>query len=1070
MRTYIFCIMLLLSTTTNAIGQRIISGIVRAQDGNNPVSGVSVKIKGRDIRTATDENGRFNLFYTEQDSLSLVFTHVLYKSQELALATVKEELVVYLSSITQELEEVEVFATGYNKIPKERATGAFELITSKQLNQSLSGSILDRLEGVSGTLAFDRRTAIAKENMDNNSSLRLRGLSTLMSDARPLIIVNNFPFEGELIDINPNDVESIVFLKDAAASAIWGAKSANGVIVIQMKEAKINALKSMNASVTARLGLKPDLGNSYRYIASKDFMDLEERFFLKGQYREANTVLLSPYVHLLYQRQKNLISDSEFHIKRESFLASNLLEQAHEYLYRPSSNKMTNLSFTGGGQLHSYLLSLGYDDNRSLLIGNGSSRLSLRTDNQFQITPKITAQLTVDYVSRTDKNNAVPLFDQAGLVPADKFMIYPYAAIVNTDGTGADMALSYSPFYLDEFEKDNNRNWYFNPLSELNLRNNMDKNQSLRLTSNLRYNIIDGLSVAANYRYNRSDGSTINHYDKATYYARNMINKFIQPDGALVIPDGDIRHSRTSHTLTHAVRAQIDFNKTVLNSLSLSALAGSEVSEYTSVIDPQQILYGFSVENYIGQNVFDFTKYYPIRPEGSLRIPGSDGQIFQFTDRFVSYYGLGSATWDKRYLLSGSLRWDASNLFGVKTNQKGVPLWSVGGAWLLHHERFMKSAPFSELKVRATVGENGNINKSAAAYPTAVFAVSNRTKLTEAVLNTAGNPQLRWELVRTWNTGLDWSILGSQIGGSVDVFKKNSYDLIGFKVADPTTGINPTLKGIKQLVNYGKFQNRGIDIRLYVKDIGVHELKMSADMSISKNWNKVVDYNVPALTIFDYFQYIVPAVSGKSRDVLYAFPWHGLDPMNGSPLVSDGSNLTTTYGTNVTGFDSKNLIEAGNSFPKWNGVLRSEFAYKDVSFSFLLTWKGAYQFRRSSINYQELVEGWNMHNDYYGRWQMPGDESSTYIPAIPDIVDRNRDAYYSNSTVLVEDGDYVRIQNLQLTYRLPLRSSKMQVDLTSIMENVGLIWTKNKLGLDPEYHLNYYNPPKQFTLGLRAKF
>src|SRR5690606_21549141 len=113
---------------------------------------------------------------------------------------------------------------------------------------------------------------------------------------------------------------------------------------------------------------------------------------------------------------------------------------------------------------------------------------------------------------------------------------------------------------------------------------------------------------------------------------------------------------------------------------------------------------------------------------------------------------------------------------------------------------------------------------------------------------------------------------------------------------------------------------------------------------------------------------------------------------------------------------------------------------------------------------------WNMHNDYYLRWQQPGDEDKTYIPAIPTTVDRNRELYYMNSDVLVERGDYIRLQSIQINYSLPLKNNLFKLDVIGVMENLGLIWTKNKQGLDPEYHLYYYNPPKQFSLGLRANF
>ncbi|UIR57333.1 SusC/RagA family TonB-linked outer membrane protein [Sphingobacterium sp. SRCM116780] len=1066
-----FAVLLQLSTFSVSYSQEktVFRGQVRSSLDGTAVMNASIKLKNNTLIVQTDDNGNFE-FKSQRDTGTLVLQHLQYHIKEVHFDSYKKFLAIQLDPRENALEEVQVYNTGYYSIPKERATGSYELVDRKQLNQSLSSNLLSRLEGLTGALSFDRRTAITKESSNEQLNLRLRGVSTIMSNAQPLIIVNNFPFDGDIADINPNDVESLVFLKDAASAAIWGAKSGNGVIVIQLKTAKNETARSIQFSYSNRIGGKPDVFNGNRFISSPDFMELEKELFQKSYFKENNTTLLSPYVYLLFQHQKGLIDDEILDRQTRLLASTDIRKDASQYLYQNSIAKIANLSLSGGGKSHGYFLSFGYDHSRFALKGNEDVRYSFRADHSFQFTPKLSAQITTDYIIRKERTNAVSMYDQSGIVPADKLMIYPYASLINTDGSYQTMPIAFSPFYIHDFMQTTGRDWLFNPLQELELRDQTNTNNALRFLSSLKYKPIDGLTLSLQYNYNLSNGAKQNYYDKNSYYARNLINRYMQLNGAFIVPDGNIRHAQTDQTVKHTGRFQMDYHKTLVNDLVLTTLIGAELSENKATIEPNQILYNFNDDTFIGLTALDYTTYFPVRPEGSARIPVSGSQVFELTDRFISYYGLGSLNWKQRYLLTGSLRWDASNLFGVKTNQKGVPLWSIGTSWLIHRESFAQSLPFTELKLRATVGENGNINKNASAFPTAAFTIGSMTRLQEALLKTAGNPQLKWERVRTWNLGLDWAVHRNTLGGSIDIFEKDCYDLLGYKNADPTTGINPAVGGVKEMINYGQFQSRGIDINLYWRQVKLGTLFLNADLKISKNWNKVIDYDIKPTTILDYFQYIVPATSGKSRDILYAFPWYGLDAETGSPLVSDGTQLGTTYGSHVSSFDYEKLLQVGNSFPLWNGSFRNEWVYNNISLSFLFTWKGAYQFRRSSVNYQELMEKWNMHTDYHNRWQKKGDELTTNVPSVPTVLDSNRENYYSNSEILIEDGDHIRLQSINLNYRLPLAKKSIKIEIIAVAENLGMIWRKNKLGIDPEYHLNYYMPPKQFTVGLRTQF
>lgn len=1048
---------------------KILEGVVRSSYDNSLIAGASVVKEDEEGGTVTDRDGKFKLPIRRDEGI-LIVTSIGFERKEMAYKDPADLLEIVIDPIENTLDQVEVVSTGYNAMPRERATGAFEVINKNVLNQSFSSNMLERLEGTTGAIAFDRRTANLTEDPNARLNLRLRGLSTIMSDAEPLIIVNNFPFEGELADINPNDIESIVLLKDAASSAIWGAKSGNGVLVIQLKEAAINEKGSINFTWSNRIGERPNLMDNRRFLSSSDFIGLERNLFERGYYQEAPTIVQSPVVHMLFQQQRGEILTDELEGKLEALEKNDIRIEAADHLYRPSFTSGLNFSMRQSNAKHAYMASLGYDKQNTFSVGQNERRLTLRVDNSVQISPRMDAKVALDYVHRNKEDNGVSMFSQSGIVPGGRTSIYPYASLFASDGSEIGIAKDLSYTYLENFQQETGRDWMFRPLQELALRNNFAASTGIRIFSSMGYKILENLRFSALYNYNFSGTNMINTYAQESYFARNIINRFIKSDGTAVVPEGSIRHYSPNNQRRHALRAQIDYNDTFYDKLSVNGLLGSEVSQLTEIYEPTHIVYGFDEDTYVGNGVLDFLTFFPVRPQGSQRIPSSGANVSQLRDRFVSYYGLASLDWDQKYILSGSLRWDASNLFGVKTNQKGVPLWSVGTSWLISNESYMEDLPFSLLKLRATIGENGNVNKNATAYPTGGFATNTITRLPEALLRTAGNPQLKWERVKSYNLGLDFGIYSNKIKGSVEWYQKNSYDLIGYRNADPTTGLNPTTTGVRELVNYGRFLTKGIDITLGGQTEILPSLHWSADLRISRSSNRVLDYEVTPLTIDEYFQYTVPAVADRSRDVMYAFPWFGLDAESGSPLIMNDGQLGTTYGTYVSNFDTDHLLQVGNAVPIWNGTFRNSFSFKNFSASVLLLWKGAYAFRRPSIDYALLFESWGMHEDYMDRWKSSGDENHTSIPSLPETLDRNRESYYRNSEILIEDGDHIRLQNINLGYRLDLKSTKIKVDIQLIAENLGIIWRKNRSGLDPDYFMNYYQPPRNFSLGLRTQF
>lgn len=1055
-------ILILLSFLIPVASYAQLTGYVLDAESGYPVAGVSINLHKGEQLTQSDNKGYF-AFKAISFPDSITVKHVGYKSQSLVLTINQNDLFIYLDPIGEAIEEV-IVSTGYYRIPLERSSGSFEVINGNTLNQSFSGSLLDRLEGNTSSIAFDRRRSTLTETPNDRLSLRLRGISTVKSNSQPLIIVNDFPYEGDFNDINPNDIEQITLLKDAVASSLWGARSGNGVIVIKLKEGVENTRQSISAHLYNRIGSKPDLMSSWRHIPSNDYIELEKQMFSNNYYRDHPVVVRSPVVDLLFKHRAGEISENELEDQLEVYRGRDIRKEASEILYRTSNEIDAGFSSRGGTANFGYVLSLGYNNNNEVISGNQGERYSLRSDSRISLSDRITFELTTDFIHRNRKANGISLFDVGGLIPASKNMLYPYASLDDK------IAKAYSHSYLDQFNEDIGRDWYLYPLQEIQLRDNRFNSNAIRGNAGLVYKVLDGLQMSMKYNYNLTlNSDQINHH-RNSFFTRNLVNQFTQADGKLIIPEGGIQQWNRSRSERKGGRIQLDYDRRIFDGLNVTGLAGAEISQQLTIYDPSQVLYGFDSDTYLGNASLDYENIHPTRPQGSQRIPGNGGQVHEYIDRFVSYFALGSLEWARKYILTSSLRWDASNLFGVKTNNKGVPLWSTGLSWNVSNEKFMEKSPFVLLKVRTSYGVNGNINKDATAYPTAFFARSSITQLQEAGLRTAGNPQLRWEKVKTFNAGLDFAIVNNRLRGVFDYYTKNSFDLIGYSNLDPTTGILPGNVGVIELTNYGKLWSRGIDMSLSSMILQTKAFQWETGLTTSFVKNKVVDYQEDVLNINQYFQPNVAAVAGKSRDIMYAFPWYGLDSKTGSPLVMNDNGLGIVYGTNVTAFPYENLLQVGNSFPLWSGGFSNRFNYKSVTLHALIMWKGKYNFRRPSINYASLLENWQMHEDYTLRWRQTGDEHLTNVPSQPRVLDRNREIYYANSEILVERGDHIRLQNLSLSYHLPLSNQKIAVEIQCTAENLGLIWRKNNRGLDPEYFQSFYMPPRIYSVGTRIVF
>jgi len=1034
---------------------------------NKGLSGASVKLLQAGKSTITTADGNFEIA-APKHSDTLLVTHIGYQSRKIpANNKTLKPISIQLNQLDANLEEV-VVNTGYYQVPQERATGAFTQINNKQLNRSVSRNILDRLEGVTHSLLFDRRN-LKDENINGNPELRVRGLSTIEADSRPLIVLDNFPYEGDVSTINPNDVESITVLRDAAAASIWGARAGNGVIVINTKQGRYNQPTQISFNSNFTLGQKPDLLYSQQYLPAKTIMELQKELFKRGIYAENDQTIIPLYVELLIKQRDNKITAADFTAAENRMQTNDLRKDWQKYLYQSTINQQYALMVNGGGGNHRYALSAGYDQNRGTFVGNKDSRLNLSMSNSFKAAANLELSLGLWFTKQQAANNGLGYSSTADLSLYESLK----------DENGNANAINSPRFryaYQEQGPKNGLLDGMLRPLDEVRMADNRTKSHEWRLNAGMKYRFLKYFDMNTTYQYTMSDNQSESYHPAESYFVRSLVNQYTQTDGSRKIPNGAImEYFSPAASYSHSGRAQLNYNQH-FRVHQLAALAGAEVREAIGTTKPGQTLYNFDKELWISNFSQDFSTSYPLRPSGSARIPSGIFSPTKSTGRNLSYFGNTAYTYQERYILSGSIRWDGSNLLGVKSNQRGTALWSLGASWELSKEPFYNfSSWLPYLRLRSTYGGAGNIDKTQSHYPTIAVGTNNITSLPFASLKHPGNPALRWEQVRTLNFGLDFQATGQRISGSIEYYQKQAKDLLSTTMMDLTTGISP---GSNYKMNYAGLYTSGWDIQISSRNLISTGLSWSSSLLLSHSSNKITSYNGPAV---DAGQHLSGKVlrQGQSVDLIYSLPWYGLDPTNGMPIIYVDGKPTTTesaYANYYFNYPVEKLIVAGAMVPVWFGSVNNIFTWKKLELSALIAFKVGHVFRRRSIGPgQEYLTSPVYHMDYFKRWQKPGDELHTDVPARTENAAPNqRFGVYQQSMALITKGDVIRLQDISLGYTLndkQLRGWPLQsIKLYAYARNLGILWRANKNGIDPDYANADYPAPRTFAFGLQAGF
>ncbi|XCF06345.1 SusC/RagA family TonB-linked outer membrane protein [Tamlana crocina] len=1046
--------------------QKSIEGKV-TDESNAPLIGVTIVIKGTKTGVTTDFDGKFNLNAKEGDVL--LFSYLGYADVEITVGSTSFYN-IKMNPSAEELDGVEIFSTGYQKISKERVTGSFAKINTKVLERKIDQSIIGKIAGEVPGVQFD---PFIQEK--NNIGLVIRGRSSINATTEPLVVVDGFAIPGGFNTINPNDVETITILKDAAATSIWGIRAANGVIVITTKKGENNSKLSVNLSVNSSVTLKQDIFKA-PYADPSTQVDYQiglfnfeqfsqQRNLFDGTLNEFSLFQTNSVRETLLRLQRGDIDIATADSRIEALRNNDGREEYSRLFLRQRLWNQYNLSISGGSEKYNFNSSLVYNQNKGAIVNDKSDQFILNVVGNYKLTDKLQVRFSSN-ISQTKSENGI------STGPVDYLINYPiFERIVDDNGNYLPMqgGVNIESSQLAQ-RQGYPYPWTFNLKQESDNVDNTSTSTDVRIQTGLNYEILEGLKIDLSYQYLWSSFFGRNLLNENRFTTRNLVNSFalVDENGVVTetpVPLGSLLDISTRSTTDNTFRGQLNYSTSFNDGLhNIDAIAGYEVRKQITEFNRDR-KFGYNDQSLIFTQP-NFNTLYSSPIFGGQRLINSNSRLLFNENRFLSYYVNGAYNFDKRYTVSGSVRLDDTNLFGASEEFRNTPLFSVGLKWNITNENYFNSKFFYNLNLRATYGSGGNVDRN-----TSPFLVARQGRDQGSFLNNyltisnPPNPTLRLEKTKTLNLGLDFSMANNRIYGSIEYYNRNSDDLLARRNISPTYGLSSSF------LNVAELYNRGVDIDLGLRIINTKDFKFDSRILYSQNKNEItsIDESNPG-EIFLFTQYDANSfVVGDPVDNFYSFRYAGLD-QEGNPSFFNENNDVIEVGGDIGAIEA--LKSEGSRSPTRTGSLTNTVTYKNLSLRVLTVYSGGNRFRFER-NYDPRFFRTNVFSDYVSRWQQPGDELLTDVPRLtsPNETGTPLYLYLDESDRNTDDASYIRLSQVNLSYQFPESLTKklsMNSFTVSLQADNLKVWNFNKWDVDP---ISRTIPiPPTFTLNLTTTF
>ena len=1079
-----------------AVFERIdVHGKVVDENGK-PMSGASVYVEDSTNKTTTDEKGEFYI-KNVSDNANIIIAYVGYSPIERLAA--RELGTIRMELSTRDLKEVEIkFNTGYEQISRERAAGSFSKPDLKvMMNRTSTPNILQRLEGlVPGLLvnaqAINQTDAAGMDGV--RAGLLVRGQSSIpnltpgtapLTSTAPLIVIDGIEFNGDISQVNMQDVDDITVLKDATSASIWGAKAANGVIVITTKKGKAGDKLKIDYDGYYAFQGRPDLDYVPR-LNSRQFIAVSRELFpqylpFNKNYRTVSQNFGSlPHLKIQYDQARKKITQAQADYKLDSLANLSNTSQIADLFVRDAATLNQTVSVSGGGPVHTFYGSINHIGTQNNTPGSANNQYKINLNNNLVLGKRVTVSVNADLTNTVTRiqNTYSP---SRSIVPYQMFkdvngnpLNINYLKGMPSEDGGIVLPDSLRTIYQSK----SRINLNYNPILEQGTSYTTSNGLYARLVGGVKVNILKGLDFQGAYGYNVSNTNTRAVRDQSNYDMRIQVMQFTQAANSSVIPVynipeiGGTLNVNTSASKEWTLRNQLFYNRD-WDKHQLSLMAGQQATSSTPVTTTGTY-YGWDDQLQTSRPIDLARLAAGINGAvaGSIDLPGNnvgggEGRIARTT----SYYANLGYTFDRKYTLNATWRIDESNLFGRDKSAQNRPVYSIGGKWAVRNESFMQPVNWlNRLDIRLTYGITGNapFAGTAASYDI-LSAQNNPNYVTGAgyLLSSPKNTKLSWEGTRVYNAGIDFSIFKDRLSGSIDGYIKKTADLIGALSTSPLTGYDNVIG------NYGNMENKGIDIGLTSTNIVTRNFTWSSGLTFSYNKNNLtlLKENVPTTG---------EALVGTNRlvgyplDASFVYNYGGLNSV-GDPQIrrADGS-----FSSEINVALPEDILYMGTTQPVWSGGFQNNFQYKSFGLSASMVYNGGHVMR-SNLNptTNEQIIGQNdLQLGFLDRWKVSGDENRTDIPRyVPsgELANARNLSYYINSQRLTLNASYLKIRDITLSYSVPeFVANKINAQAISfrIQVNNLLLWTANDKGMDPEFTGFTRNAQGTVSMGAHITF
>lgn len=1066
---------------------KVLTGVVLGQD-RDTLPGVNVVIKGTTQGVITDAHGKFMIPLPEKtDGLIICFSFMGKRTKEIKF-TGQTNLQVILEDDNHEIEEVII--TGYQKIEKRHLTSA---VTTLKMDDIMMPGIttIDRmLEGHVPGMIFMQNSG----QVGAAPKLRIRGTSTILGNQEPLWVLDGIPLTdpvnvdpeqmndldfvnllGNAISgLNPSDIEQIDVLKDASATALYGTKAANGVIVITTKKGKPGS-PTVSYSFTGTLSPRSRYTNkNVNVMNAKERIDYSREAIEKGLTFSTMSSWVGYEAALLdYYNRK--LTYGEF-VDQVSYLERSNTDW-FDIICQDAFSHNHNLSLSGGSANMKCYASLGYSRDNGMLREEALDRYTARLGVTLNYN-KFNMQFNLS--GNVQEKHYTP--DEVGL------MGYAYNTSRAVPAYNEDGSLWYYPRQLEGFNFPVN----YNILHERKHATREMNSNSLSMSLNMGYKFLPELraEVTMSYTVNNSD-EEIYFGEKSAYAAALRGEKY---DGTqmkeIKMPVGaELRKSNTKNT-SLLLRGQLNYTKALdeANEHVITAAAGMEASS-TTYTGLSQTHRGYLKDR--GMLITTFTPgTYPHFEKWLVETQQARGVLKDQLTNSVSGYATVSYSYKNMYVLNANMRIDASNKFGSRVNDKLLPVWSVSARWNIKEDLFEYWNWVSDFSWRASFGYQGNMLDSES--PELIIKKGGYNDLMENYISTVNkfpNPNLSWEKTANFNTTVDFSFWKNRIRGNVSYFYKKTKNAFLTKKISIVNGVR------QYTVNQGTVVNQGTEFAFSFYPIppnlgamggGKRGFTWRIDPQLGQVLNKLVSKATESKkgdqTLHDDYTYEdylngKAEVAGRPLDSFFSYKFTGLDGRNGVPTFANvgEENWEKFYEMNNDEVFLEVMDYSGCRVPYLQGGISNTFGYRQFTLSCNLTYSVGSKIRLMKL-YGEVSNNsapqpvQNLRRELVNRWQKSGDEKYTNIPSIqtdkvysetmapwwkdqPYKFADNIWQMYDNSDIRVVSGDYLKVQNISLRYSVPEEWCK-KMNLTSLYLSISATelytWASKKLkGQDP---------------------